>query len=80
MSSLRDHSQGSRMARPDARSLDPWQLVWTQPYIDSDTLAAAIEGDFQEPLAGESGESKARTTGQRRNQVGKRRRKNDDDR
>ncbi|HEY7312698.1 MAG TPA: DUF6036 family nucleotidyltransferase [Gemmataceae bacterium] len=26
---------------------DPWQLVWGQPYIDSDALAAAIEGDLQ---------------------------------
>jgi hypothetical protein len=26
---------------------DPWELVWGQPYIDSQTLAAAIEGDLQ---------------------------------
>src|SRR5271165_3122273 len=26
--------------------LDPWQLVWGQPYIDSRTLAAAIEHDL----------------------------------
>jgi hypothetical protein len=26
--------------------LDPWQLVWGQPYIDSRTLAAAIEEDL----------------------------------
>lgn len=26
--------------------LDPWQLVWGQPYIDSRTLAAAIEQDL----------------------------------
>jgi Nucleotidyltransferase of unknown function (DUF6036) len=27
--------------------LDPWRLVWGQPYIDSRTLAAAIEQDLQ---------------------------------
>jgi len=27
--------------------LDPWKLVWGQPYIDSQTLAAAIEQDLQ---------------------------------
>jgi hypothetical protein len=27
--------------------LDPWQLVWGQPYIDSQTLAAAIEQDLE---------------------------------
>src|SRR5215469_2971546 len=26
---------------------DPWQLVWGQPYIDGDTLAAALEGYLQ---------------------------------
>src|SRR5438105_6203223 len=26
--------------------LDPWRLVWGQPYIDSRTLAAAIEQDL----------------------------------
>ncbi len=28
------------------RVLDPWRLVWGQPYIDSRTLAAAIEQDL----------------------------------
>ncbi len=28
-------------------TLDPWRLVWGQPYIDSRTLAAAIEQDLQ---------------------------------
>ena len=27
-------------------NLDPWRLVWGQPYIDSRTLAAAIEQDL----------------------------------
>ncbi len=27
-------------------SLDPWELVWGQPYIDCDTLATAIEDDL----------------------------------
>jgi hypothetical protein len=27
--------------------LDPWQLVWGQPYIDSQTLASAIEQDLE---------------------------------
>src|SRR5690242_21271548 len=27
-------------------ALDPWRLVWGQPYIDSRTLAAAIEQDL----------------------------------
>jgi hypothetical protein len=35
------------MARLSSLSLDPWRLVWGQPYIDSDTLAAAIESDLQ---------------------------------
>src|ERR1700687_5531446 len=28
---------------------DPWELVWGQPYIDSEALAAAIEDDLQRP-------------------------------
>jgi hypothetical protein len=28
-------------------TLDPWRLVWGQPYIDSRTLAAAIEQDLE---------------------------------
>lgn len=35
------------MARSYSHSLDPWRLVWGQPYIDSDTLAAAIENEIQ---------------------------------
>ena len=27
--------------------LDPWELVWGQPYIDSQTLAEAIEQDLE---------------------------------
>jgi hypothetical protein len=27
--------------------LDPWELIWGQPYIDCDTLAAAIEQDLE---------------------------------
>lgn len=30
----------------DGRKLDPWELIWGQPYIDSETLAAAIERDL----------------------------------
>lgn len=30
-----------------SQTLDPWQLVWGQPHIDSETLAAAIESDLQ---------------------------------
>jgi hypothetical protein len=29
------------------RPLDPWRLVWGQPYIDSETLALAIEQDLE---------------------------------
>src|SRR5262245_7651278 len=35
------------MARLNSQPLDPWRLVWGQPYINSDTLAAAIESDLQ---------------------------------
>jgi hypothetical protein len=35
------------MARYCSHSLDPWRLVWGQPYIDSATLAAAIEKELQ---------------------------------
>jgi hypothetical protein len=35
----------SRIATPPI--LDPWQLIWGQPHIDSVTLAAAIEDDLQ---------------------------------
>jgi hypothetical protein len=31
---------------PAPTTLDPWRLVWAQPYIDSRTLAAAIEQDL----------------------------------
>ncbi len=32
---------------PSSPILDPWQLVWGQPYIDSQTLATAIEQDLE---------------------------------
>jgi hypothetical protein len=32
---------------PSPPILDPWQLVWGQPYIDSQTLASAIEQDLE---------------------------------
>jgi len=35
-----------RNARNGRRRLDPWELIWGQPYIDCDTLAAAIEDDL----------------------------------
>lgn len=35
------------MAHLPSQCLDPWRLVWGQPYIDSTTLAAAIESDLQ---------------------------------
>lgn len=35
------------MGRPLSQLLDPWHLVWGQPYIDADALAAAIESDLQ---------------------------------
>src|SRR5947207_13558526 len=35
------------VARNGKAYLDPWQLVWGQPYIDCDTLAAAIEQDLK---------------------------------
>jgi hypothetical protein len=38
---------GLFMARSSSHSLDPWRLVWGQPYIDSSTLAAAIVSDLQ---------------------------------
>lgn len=31
----------------DARLLDPWRLVWGEPYIDCRTLALAIEQDLE---------------------------------
>lgn len=34
------------MERPSSIDLDPWRLVWGQPYIDSSALAAAIENDL----------------------------------
>jgi hypothetical protein len=32
---------------PSPPILDPWHLVWGQPYIDSQTLASAIEQDLE---------------------------------
>jgi hypothetical protein len=32
-------------------TLDPWRLVWGQPYIDSRTLACAIEQDLERDAA-----------------------------
>lgn len=34
------------MADTLSQPLDPWRLVWGQPYIDSNTLAAAIEREL----------------------------------
>lgn len=31
----------------DASRLDPWELVWGQPYIDCETLVGAIESDLE---------------------------------
>jgi hypothetical protein len=38
------------MSQTPAPLLDPWRLVWGQPYIDSRTLATAIEQDLQRDL------------------------------
>ncbi len=35
------------MKRSSSPAADPWELVWGQPYIDSDRLAAAIEADLR---------------------------------
>ena len=45
----RANSSSSTPARRRIRTrrLDPWELVWGQPYIDCETLAAAIEDDLQ---------------------------------
>jgi hypothetical protein len=40
------HSARPAAARNGKSPLDPWELVWGQPYIDCDTLAAAIEVDL----------------------------------
>ena len=54
MSKKRQNSNGSARSTyavrdnlPTERRLDPWELVWGQPYIDCDTLAAAIEEDLE---------------------------------
>jgi hypothetical protein len=54
MASKRRNHDGRKQSKALARSkttenrgLDPWELVWGQPYIDCDTLAAAIEDDLQ---------------------------------
>ena len=38
---------GSRSMSQSPPILDPWRLVWGQPYIDCQTLAAAIEQDLE---------------------------------
>jgi hypothetical protein len=35
------------MTRSVLKTPNPWQLVWGQPYIDSDTLAAALEDELR---------------------------------
>jgi hypothetical protein len=40
-------SQASRVGKAWPRNLDPWELIWGQPYIDALQLAAAIEEDLQ---------------------------------
>jgi hypothetical protein len=35
------------MIRPSRPTLDPWRVIWGQPYIDSSTLAAALEDDLR---------------------------------
>jgi hypothetical protein len=35
------------MVRPSRTIQDPWRVIWGQPYIDSDTLAAALEDDLR---------------------------------
>ena len=47
MSLLAIPSEVSPMTRTHSQPLDPWRVVWGQPYIDCDTLAAAIESDLQ---------------------------------
>jgi len=53
MASKRRNHNGRKQSKALARSkttenrgLDPWELVWGQPYIDCETLAAAIEDDL----------------------------------
>ena len=43
------HAPGSldRSRTQLAPPLDPWKLVWGQPYIDSRALARAIEEDLE---------------------------------
>jgi hypothetical protein len=41
----RSNNNDIRLERPD--NLDPWELIWGQPYIDADRLATAIEIDLK---------------------------------
>ncbi len=45
--SLKPLESGSRAMSQAQKTLDPWKLVWGQPYIDSLTLAGAIEQDLE---------------------------------
>jgi hypothetical protein len=38
--------EATRLAHGECRSLDPWELVWGQPFIDAATLAKAIDHDL----------------------------------
>lgn len=40
-------SESGRMERRSRTILDPWCMIWGQPYIDSRTLAAALEDDLR---------------------------------
>ncbi|TMQ28773.1 MAG: hypothetical protein E6K70_26655, partial [Planctomycetota bacterium] len=38
-------------AAGEGKTLDPWQIVWGQPYIDAAQLAVAIENDLRHTQA-----------------------------
>ena len=42
-------NHGARILSPVAQPHrdDPWQLVWGQPYIDAERMAAALEDDLR---------------------------------
>jgi hypothetical protein len=46
-SSYPEYMNAVRSMNQTTSSLDPWKLVWGQPYIDSRTLALAIEQDLE---------------------------------